>query len=240
MLDCAGGILRNEGPLAFYKVGSETTSPHYFLTVRKKLGHIDSVAGYRSLRFDPIWRSRIYQAPFRCTKPPKWERGCSAKFITAAGRRSSRGTGQRICLWTGRTHTDTCVTSRCMHATQLPKLSCSGLQTQSNTNPVYRGPFDAIKKIGAKYGIRGIYKGQNVTFLREATGYGVYFWAYETLVQREMAQKGIRREQISPGSAILYGAAAGYAVSGSLVHIMCTRLIAAGLALGCDISYRYG
>jgi solute carrier family 25 carnitine/acylcarnitine transporter 20/29 len=113
-----------------------------------------------------------------------------------------------------------------MHATQLPKLSSSGLQTQSNTNPVYRGPFDAIKKISTKYGIRGIYKGQCVTFLREATGYGVYFWAYEKLVQREMAQKGIRREQISPGSAILYGAAAGYAVSGSLVRIMCTRLIA--------------
>jgi solute carrier family 25 carnitine/acylcarnitine transporter 20/29 len=70
MLDCAGGILRNEGPLAFYKVGSETASPHYFLIVRKT-GHIDSVAGHRSLRFDPIWRSRIYQALFHCTKPPK-------------------------------------------------------------------------------------------------------------------------------------------------------------------------
>jgi solute carrier family 25 carnitine/acylcarnitine transporter 20/29 len=80
---------------------------------------------------------------------------------------------------------------------------------------VYRGPFDAIKQIGSKYGIRGIYKGQNVTFLREAVGYGVYFWAYEKLVQREMAKKGILREQISPGSAILYGAAAGYAVSNS-------------------------
>ena len=44
-------------------------------------------------------------------------------------------------------------------------------------------------------------------------GYGVYFWAYEKLVQREMALKNIRREQISPGSAVLYGAAAGYAVS---------------------------
>jgi solute carrier family 25 carnitine/acylcarnitine transporter 20/29 len=87
------------------------------------------------------------------------------------------------------------------------------MQTQSNTNPIYRGPYDAIKKIASKYGIRGIYKGQNVTFLREATGYGVYFWAYEKLVQREMALKGTRRDQISPGSAVLYGAAAGYAVS---------------------------
>ena len=87
------------------------------------------------------------------------------------------------------------------------------MQTQSNTNPIYRGPFDAINQIASKYGIRGIYKGQNVTFLREALGYGAYFWAYEKLVQREMALTGIRREEISPGSAILYGAAAGYAVS---------------------------
>jgi solute carrier family 25 carnitine/acylcarnitine transporter 20/29 len=92
-------------------------------------------------------------------------------------------------------------------------LPSSGLQIQSNTNPVYRGPFDAVKKIGSKYGIRGIYKGQGVTFLREAIGYSAYFWTYEKLVQREMALKNIRREQISPGSAVLYGAAAGYAVS---------------------------
>ena len=88
-----------------------------------------------------------------------------------------------------------------------------GLQTQSNTNPLYRGPFDAMKKIFSEHGTQGIFKGQNVTFLREATGYGIYFWAYEKLVQREMAQKGIRRDQISASSAVLYGAAAGYAVS---------------------------
>lgn len=39
--------------------------------------------------------------------------------------------------------------------------------------------------------------------------------AYETLIQREMLQKGIRREQISPLNAVLYGATAGYAVSPS-------------------------
>jgi hypothetical protein len=123
MLDCAGGILRNEGPLAFYKAGSETASPHYPLTVRK-LGHFDSVAGHRSLRLYPIWRSRIYQALFHCTKHPKWERGCArrcAEYTTAAGRGISGGTGQRIRLWTGRTHTDTCVTSTCM---RLHCLSC--------------------------------------------------------------------------------------------------------------------
>ena len=87
-----------------------------------------------------------------------------------------------------------------------------GLQTQSNSNHVYRGPWDAMKKIYSSHGIAGIYKGQNVTLLREASGYGIYFWAYEKLVQREIAQKGIRRDEISPAKAVLYGAAAGYAV----------------------------
>ena len=78
---------------------------------------------------------------------------------------------------------------------------------------MYNGPFDAIRKIYSQHGISGVYKGQMVTFLREATGYGIYFLVYEKLVRREMLQKGIRRDQISPLNAVLYGAAAGYAVS---------------------------
>lgn len=89
---------------------------------------------------------------------------------------------------------------------------CTGLQTQPDKAKLYNGPLDAIRKIYAAHGIRGIFKGQNVTFVREAAGYGVYFTAYEKLVQREMRVKGIRRDQISPANAVLYGAAAGYAV----------------------------
>lgn len=62
------------------------------------------------------------------------------------------------------------------------------------------------------YGLSGLYKGQAVTLLREATGYGVYFLAYEKLMQREMATKRIRRDEVSPVKAVLFGAAAGYAV----------------------------
>lgn len=113
-----------------------------------------------------------------------------------------------------------------------------GLQTQSNTHPTYSGPLDAIKKISAAHGIKGIYKGQNVTFVREAAGYGVYFWAYEKLVQREMAKKGIRREEIGASSAVLYGAAAGYVV-------MCIQLLHptvetdSEIALGSHIPHRH-
>lgn len=72
-------------------------------------------------------------------------------------------------------------------------------------------------------GIAGIYKGQAVTLLREASGYGIYFWAYEKLVQREMKKKGIRRDDINPLNAVLYGAAAGYAVSCLPVVIQTTN-----------------
>ena len=94
-------------------------------------------------------------------------------------------------------------------------MCTSGLQTQSATKPLYAGPWDAIKKIYAQRGIAGIYKGQAVTLCREASGYAVYFWAHEKLMHREMTKKGIRRDEVNPANAVLFGAAAGYVVSTS-------------------------
>ena len=95
----------------------------------------------------------------------------------------------------------------------------AGLQTQSATEPLYKGPFDAVRKIAGPHGIAGIYKGQAVTILREATGYAAYFLTYEKLVQREMDKKGIRRDEINLGMSIAYGATAGYAVSSHLAGV---------------------
>lgn len=39
-----------------------------------------------------------------------------------------------------------------------------------------------------------------------------YFFAYEALMQRHMRKENISRSEISPGFAVLYGAAAGYAL----------------------------
>lgn len=78
-----------------------------------------------------------------------------------------------------------------------------------------------MKKIYASNGIAGIYKGQVVTLWRESVGYGIYFLAYEKLMQREMAQKGIKRDQVNPAKAVLFGAAAGYAVCS---HLFFTNL----------------
>jgi solute carrier family 25 carnitine/acylcarnitine transporter 20/29 len=114
----------------------------------------------------------------------------------------------------------------------------SGLQTQSNTKPTYAGPFDAIKKIYSAHGIAGIYKGQTVTLLREATGYGVYFMAYEKLVQWKMEKDGIRRDQISPLNAVLYGATAGYVVRSHLQYrLFPPHSLAHATALGSHIPH---
>jgi solute carrier family 25 carnitine/acylcarnitine transporter 20/29 len=73
--------------------------------------------------------------------------------------------------------------------------------------------MDAIKKIASQHGIAGIFKGQVATVIREGSGYAIYFWTYEMLMQRELREKGIARNEVSPAKAVLFGALAGYAVS---------------------------
>lgn len=63
--------------------------------------------------------------------------------------------------------------------------------------------------------------------------------AYDKLVQREMRQKGISREQINPLNAVLYGAAAGYAVSPANQSSISAQFIGPFLAVGSDIPHRH-
>lgn len=62
MLHCAGGILKNEGPLAFYKV--RTLRPIYSIFTKILPGNFDPAAGYWPLCVHPIWSSGIYQTIF--------------------------------------------------------------------------------------------------------------------------------------------------------------------------------
>jgi len=178
MMHCATGILRNEGPLAFYK-GTLTPLLGIGVCVSIQFGALEST-------------KRFY-----------------------AARNLANGIGGEG----GKTLTGGQIFSAGVLA-GLANGFVSGpvehirirLQTQSSVKPEYNGPFHAIKKIYSAHGIPGVFKGQGVTFAREAVGYGVYFMTYEKLVQREMAQTGIKREQLSPLNAVLYGAAAGYAL----------------------------
>ncbi|GBE80464.1 Uncharacterized mitochondrial carrier [Sparassis crispa] len=178
MLHCAGGILKNEGPLAFYKG-----------TLTPLLG----IGVCVSIQFGALEYSKRYCAQYNRAHNRGGPGGATLDdaqiFISGIFAGLANG-----------------VVSGPVEHIRIR------LQTQSATNPVYAGPYDAIKKIYAARGIPGIYKGQVVTLWREAVGYGIYFWAYEKLMQREMAEKGIRRDQVNPANAVLFGAAAGYAL----------------------------
>lgn len=176
MVDCAGGILKNEGPLAFYKG-----------TLTPLLG----IGVCVSIQFGAMEWSKRYFAKRNLENGIGGPHGIllTGPQLLAAGAFAGVANG---------------VVSGPVEHIRIR------LQTQSATNPEYKGPWDAIKKIYGKRGIAGIYKGQAVTLLREASGYAVYFWAYEKLMQREMATKRIARDQVNPGKAVLFGAAAGY------------------------------
>ncbi|KAI9229039.1 MAG: mitochondrial carrier domain-containing protein [Piptocephalis tieghemiana] len=110
------------------------------------------------------------------------------------------------------------------------------LQIQSNTNRIYQGPWDAIKKIYSSHGLRGLYKAQGVTALREVQGYGIYFAAYESLIQRECSRSGRAREDIGTLEVCAYGAVAGYAMWTSMypIDLVKSRLQTDGWTLGKD------
>ena len=63
MLHCAGGILKNEGPFAFYKVSLPVASlSHKVSLVIFFAGNTDAIARDRLVRFDPIRCSGIFEA----------------------------------------------------------------------------------------------------------------------------------------------------------------------------------
>ncbi|CAG8748802.1 26871_t:CDS:2, partial [Dentiscutata erythropus] len=86
-----------------------------------------------------------------------------------------------------------------------PTKPSASTQTQ-----LYSGPIDCIKKIYSSYGIRGIYKGQVITMIREFQGFGGYFFVYEYLLQRAMIKENTKREQVAKWKLLLFGAAAGF------------------------------
>ncbi|PPD95641.1 hypothetical protein GOBAR_DD07340 [Gossypium barbadense] len=60
------------------------------------------------------------------------------------------------------------------------------LQLSKKTSPT--GPIHVAKTILKTEGIRGLFRGLNITILRDAPAHGIYFWTYEYM-----------REQLHPG-----------------------------------------
>jgi len=178
MMDCAGRILKNEGPLAFYKG-----------TLTPLLG----IGVCVSIQFAVLESTKRF---FTHQNVSQGRGGSDGKVL---------GPGQLVAAGALAGVANGVVSGPVEHIRIR-------LQTQSPTNPAYNGPFDAIRKISGSYGVAGIYKGQVATLTREAVGYGAYFWAYETLIQRHTRVNNVPREQVPAAYAVLYGAAAGYAL----------------------------
>ena len=88
------------------------------------------------------------------------------------------------------------------------------LQTQPHgASRLYSGPIDCIRKISAHEGVlRGLYRGELVTVMREAQAYGVWFLTFEYLMNKDAARNRVKREDISTLKVAAYGGLAGEAL----------------------------
>ena len=88
------------------------------------------------------------------------------------------------------------------------------LQTQPHgAARLYSGPIDCVRKLSAHEGVlAGLYRGEAVTILREAQAYGVWFLAFEYMMNADAKRNGIKRDQISQVKVATYGGLAGEAL----------------------------
>ncbi|RYP74973.1 hypothetical protein DL771_002621 [Monosporascus sp. 5C6A] len=78
---------------------------------------------------------------------------------------------------------------------------------------LYSGPLDCVRKLSARAGLlRGLYRGEAVTVLREAQAYGVWFLAFEWMMSADAARNGVARDRIPSWKVALYGGLAGEAL----------------------------
>ncbi|UOH83011.1 hypothetical protein LQV05_005724 [Cryptococcus neoformans] len=192
-IDCASKLLKADGLLGFYKVSSnirilETAAlrrPAFYWHFVVKAG--GGIGACVSIQFGALeWAKRLFAQRARGRDLNLAEFWLSGAFAGVA---------------------NTVVSNPVEHIRIR-------LQTQPDTLPrMYNGPLDcAIKLYKSGGGLKGVFKGQVPTMLRDGVGYGCYFLAYEALVQRHLRATNLSRDQISPLWAVTYGAAAGYAL----------------------------
>ena len=85
------------------------------------------------------------------------------------------------------------------------------LQTQPHgAARLYNGPLDCIRKLSAHEGVlRGVYRGQAVTYFREIQAYGVWFMSFEYMMNQDAKRNNIAREAIPSWKVAAYGGVAG-------------------------------
>ncbi|KAF4775702.1 hypothetical protein HER10_EVM0013426 [Colletotrichum scovillei] len=89
------------------------------------------------------------------------------------------------------------------------------LQTQPHgAARLYSGPLDCVRKLASHGGVlnNGLYRGEAVTILREAQAYGVWFLAFEWMMNADARRNNMDRKDIAPYKIAFYGGLAGEAL----------------------------
>ncbi|KAK0721483.1 mitochondrial carrier domain-containing protein [Apiosordaria backusii] len=88
------------------------------------------------------------------------------------------------------------------------------LQTQPHGEKrLYSGPLDCVKTLTRQGGLGGgLYRGQAVTVIREAQAYGLWFLAFEWLMNSDAKRNKIERKEVPSWKVALYGGLAGEAL----------------------------
>ncbi|OLN96055.1 putative mitochondrial carrier C4G9.20c [Colletotrichum chlorophyti] len=89
------------------------------------------------------------------------------------------------------------------------------LQTQPHgAARLYSGPLDCVRKLSSQGGgvFRGLYRGEAVTIWREAQAYGVWFAAFEWMMNSDAARNNVDRKDIPAWKIAFYGGLAGEAL----------------------------
>ncbi|PGH31434.1 solute carrier family 25 (mitochondrial carnitine/acylcarnitine transporter), member 20/29 [[Emmonsia] crescens] len=173
-LDCATKILKNEGPLAFYK---GTLTP------------LIGIGACVSVQFGAFHEARRRFEEFNSKKNPLNTSLSYSQYYLAGA-------------FAGITNS---VISGPIEHVRIR------LQTQPHgAQRLYSGPIDCIRKLSAHEGVlKGLYRGELVTILREAQAYGIWFLSFEYLMNWEAKRNNIKREEISTLKVATYGGLAG-------------------------------
>jgi solute carrier family 25 carnitine/acylcarnitine transporter 20/29 len=114
------------------------------------------------------------------------------------------------------------------------------LQTQPHgAARLYNGPIDCIRKLSAHDGVlKGLYRGEAVTIIREAQAYGMWFLTFEYLMNADAKRNHIERKEISSLKVAAYGGLAGEALwlASYPFDVVKSKMQSDGF--GADIRYR--
>ncbi|KAI1487052.1 mitochondrial carrier domain-containing protein [Biscogniauxia mediterranea] len=190
-LDAATSIYKHEGPLAFYK-GTLTPLLGIGACVSVQFGAF----GYARRYFESVNAGRAAlssSSPSSSSSPPP---PLSYSQYYAAG--AFAGVANSV------------ISGPIEHVRIR-------LQAQPHgAGRLYAGPADCVRQlVSAERGgglLRGLYRGQAVTVLREAQAYGVWFLAFEWMMSADASRHRVDRRDVPAYKVALYGGLAGEAL----------------------------